>query len=60
MQQRDHVGCVGLVADAKLEAVSFYETLGFAPLDGITEGLLGGEPVPMFLGIETIAAGISR
>jgi GNAT superfamily N-acetyltransferase len=60
IQQRDHIGCVGVVADAKLEAVSFYGTLGFLPLEGITEGLLAGEPVPMFLGIETIAAGISR
>ena len=60
VQQRDHVGCVGVVADAKPEAVSFYETLGFTSLDGVTEGLLTGEPVPMFLGIETIAAAISR
>ena len=54
IEQRDRLGCVGVVTDAKPEAVSFYEGLGFVPLGGVREGLLVGEPVPMFLGIETI------
>ena len=58
--QRDQSGYVGVVTDAKSEAVSFYETLGFLPLAGAREGLLAGEPLPMFLGIETIVAANPR
>jgi GNAT superfamily N-acetyltransferase len=54
--QRDHLGCVGVVADAKPEAVAFYEGLGFVALLDVREGLMVGEPLPMFIGIETIAA----
>lgn len=60
LEQRDRLGCVGVVTDAKAEAVGFYEGLGFAPLDGAREGLLVGEPLPMFLGIETIAATVAH
>lgn len=56
LEQRDHLGCIGIVTDAKADAVPFYETLGFVGLVGAREGLLVGEPLPMFLGIETIAA----
>ena len=56
IEQRDRLGCVGVVTDAKAEAVSFYETLGFVSLEGAREGLCAGEPLPMFLGVETIAA----
>lgn len=44
------VGCLGLVVDAKPEAVAFYEKLGFVTLD-VAAGLLGDrpEPLPMFL-----------
>lgn len=56
LEQRDHLGCVGVVTDAKPDAVPFYETLGFVSLEGVREGVLVGEPLPMFLGIETIAA----
>lgn len=43
-------GCVGIVVDAKPEAVAFYAKLGFVPLDAIA-GPLGDrpEPLPMFL-----------
>lgn len=54
--QRDLSGCVGVVTDAKPDAVRFYEALGFVALEGVREGQLVGEPLPMFLGIETIAA----
>ena len=40
MEQRDHLGCVGVVADAKPDAVPFYEGLGFVALEGVREGLL--------------------
>ena len=60
IEQRDRFGCVGVVTDAKADAVRFYEGLGFVGLEGAREGLLVGEPLPMFLGIETIAATIAR
>jgi GNAT superfamily N-acetyltransferase len=45
-------GCVGIVVDAKPEAVGFYEKLGFVPLNAAA-GQLGDrpEPLPMFLEI---------
>ena len=60
VEQRDRLGCVGVVSDAKGEAVGFYEALGFVPLEGVREGLLPGEPLPMFLGIETVGSAIER
>ena len=54
--QRDRLGCVGIVTDAKLEAISFYKALGFVPLEGVREGLLAAAPMPMFLAIESIVA----
>jgi GNAT superfamily N-acetyltransferase len=60
LDQRDRLGCVGVVTDAKAEAVRFYEGLGFVPLEGVREGLLVGEPLPMFLGIEAIAATVPQ
>lgn len=58
LSQRDTVGCVGVVTDAKPGAVPFYAGLGFVPIDGVREGLLHGDPTPMFLGIATIAAAV--
>jgi GNAT superfamily N-acetyltransferase len=60
VEQRDRVGCVGVVADAKPEAVSFYESLGFVAVSGVREGLVHGEPLPMFLAIGTIASALHR
>lgn len=56
LQQRDSLGCIGVVTDAKPDAVTFYERYGFQSLGELKEGSLQGEPVPMFLPIETIAA----
>lgn len=56
LEQRDRLGCVGVVTDAKPGAVAFYESLGFQPLEGVREGLLVSEPLPMFLGMAAIAA----
>jgi GNAT superfamily N-acetyltransferase len=49
------VGCVGVVVDAKREAVAFYEKLGFIAL-GVESGHLGDrpEPSPMFLELGAI------
>jgi ribosomal protein S18 acetylase RimI-like enzyme len=56
VEQRDRIGCVGVVTDAKPEAVSFYHGLGFVAVEGVREGLLHGEPLPMFLAVDTIAS----
>jgi GNAT superfamily N-acetyltransferase len=58
LAQRDHVGCVGVVTDAKPQAVAFYAGLGFSRLDGTREGALHGDPTPMFLDIATLAAAV--
>ena len=55
LDQRDRLGCVGVVADAKPDAIAFYERFGFVPLEGVREGALHGDPSPMFLAISTIA-----
>jgi len=51
---RDY-GCVGVVVDAKPDAVSFYERYGFVVLPSIT-GQLGDQPQPqpMFLELGAI------
>lgn len=58
LAQRDQVGCVGVVTDAKPDAVPFYYGLGFSRLEGVREGMLHGDPTPMFLDIATIAAAV--
>ena len=45
------VGCVGVVVDAKQEAVTFYEKLGFLPLAPLA-GELGDRPVPLPMFLE--------
>jgi GNAT superfamily N-acetyltransferase len=56
MEMRDRTGCIGVVVDAKPDAVNFYSSLGFKPVDLIS-GALGDrpEPVAMFLPIGQIA-----
>jgi GNAT superfamily N-acetyltransferase len=56
IEQRDQSGCVGVLIDAKAEAASFYESLGFVRVEGVREGLLSGEPLPMFLAMGTVAS----
>ena len=57
LEMRDRFGCIGVVVDAKLDAVTFYSSLGFTSIDLIS-GDLGDrpEPVVMFLPIGQIAA----
>jgi GNAT superfamily N-acetyltransferase len=52
----DDVGCVGVVVDAKPDAVAFYDKLGFIPLE-VVAGELGDrpQPVPMFLELGQLA-----
>ena len=46
----DDFGCVGVLVDAKREAIAFYDRLGFVRLEGVA-GELGDRPapLPMFL-----------
>ena len=50
-------GCVGIVVDAKEQAVEFYAKYGFVPLDAV-EGASDARPAltPMFLAMRAIAA----
>jgi GNAT superfamily N-acetyltransferase len=49
------IGCVGVVVDAKPEAVGFYETFGFIPLETVAGQLDDRpEPLPMFLELGAI------
>ena len=54
LDQRDRLGCVGVVTDAK--AIGFYERYGFTPLEGVREGALHGAPTLMFLAMSAITA----
>jgi hypothetical protein len=53
------MGCLGIVFDAKPEAVGFHETLGFIALKP-DAGRLGDrpEPLPMFLELSAIPVSI--
>ncbi|NOR80396.1 MAG: GNAT family N-acetyltransferase [Methyloprofundus sp.] len=55
LEMKSHYGCVGVVVDAKQESMSFYDKLGFLPLETLA-GELGDrpQPKPMFLSIKTI------
>lgn len=46
-------GCVGLLVDAKPEAVAYYETFGFLRLEPVS-GEAALQPVPMFLAIQKL------
>lgn len=61
VEMRDRVGCIGVVVDAKPDAVAFYSSLGFKPIDLIS-GALGDrpEPIAMFLSARQIATAISK
>ena len=60
VDQSDRLGCIGVVTDAKPSAVDFYRALGFVPVEGVREGLLHGEPLPMFLAIGTIVSALEN
>lgn len=45
LEWRDRGGCVGVVVDAKLDAVPFYEQLDFTPLE-VEQGTLSARPEP--------------
>ena len=57
LKMRDDMGCVGVVTDAKPNAVMFYQCYGFEAYGIPVEGRSVGPPppLPMFLSIKTIA-----
>ena len=59
LDQASRVGCIGVIVDAKPDAVHFYERLGFESQE-VVEGQLASHPAttPMFLHIATIRAAI--
>lgn len=55
LEQRRHVGCVGLLVDALPNRVSFYEQLGFIGLDTVGGGSSPrARSRPMFLSIRKV------
>lgn len=57
-QMAGDVGCVGVVVDAKAEALPLYERFGFEVLGDVIEGELGDrpKPTPMLLPLRLIPA----
>ncbi len=53
----DELGCVGVVVDAKPDAIPFYGRFGFVPLEAL-EGQADErpQPIPMFLATRAIRA----
>lgn len=61
LEMRDRVGCIGVVVDAKPEAVTFYSSLGFKSME-LVSGALGSrpEPIVMFLPVRQIEAAMKE
>lgn len=57
LKMSEDYGCIGVVVDAKPEAVSFYRRFGFIPLD-VLEGQADARPQPkaMFLSVRALRA----
>jgi predicted N-acetyltransferase YhbS len=55
IRMRDEFGCVGVLVDAKPDALAFYERFGFVALEAL-QGHLGDRPQPalMFLPLSSI------
>jgi predicted N-acetyltransferase YhbS len=45
-EMADRFGCVGVMVDAKPEAVEYYRRYGFEPLE-VLQGALGDRPQPL-------------
>jgi hypothetical protein len=61
LDMRERYGCVGVVVDAKPEAVGYYSSFGFIELELIS-GELGDRPQPvsMFLPVISIEKGAKK
>lgn len=56
---RDALGCVGVLVDAKAEAVPFYHGYGFSELTDVHEGQMHGDTTALFLPMATLVAALS-
>ena len=54
LNQRDSLGCIGVVTDAKPEAVAFYARYGFERIEAVREGALHGDATPLFLPLSVV------
>lgn len=54
-RQRDEVGCVGMLVDAKPDAIGFYEPFGFVPLEAVAGvALTVPRATPMYLPLGSV------
>ncbi len=55
VELKDSSGCIGIIVDAKLEAINFYKKFGFIEINPLT-GKINYSPQPtlMFLSMKTI------
>lgn len=61
LNMRDRYGCVGVVVDAKPDAVGFYRSFGFITLELISGELRDRpQPVPMFVPIASIEKAVRK
>jgi predicted N-acetyltransferase YhbS len=60
VKMSEEYGCIGILVDAKPDAVEFYARVGFSPVE-IAEGHMESRPrpEPMFLPLELIAGAIA-
>ena len=60
LKMSEDYGCVGILVDAKSDAVEFYARVGFSPLE-VSEGELESrpKPTPMFLPLELVRAAVA-
>jgi predicted N-acetyltransferase YhbS len=59
LRMSEEYGCVGVLVDAKPEAVQFYARIGFSPVE-VSEGEIEmrPSPAPMFLPLDLVAAAL--
>lgn len=61
VRMADDYGCVGVVVDAKADAVEFYARYGFAPVEAVQGASEARpQPKPMFLAMRAIKAAAKR
>jgi hypothetical protein len=59
VRMADEYGCIGVVVDAKPEAVGFYAQLGFLVMDAVRgQSDARPQPIPMFLSIREIKSAL--
>jgi GNAT superfamily N-acetyltransferase len=59
LRMSSELGCVGVLVDAKSDAVAFYARAGFSPLE-LSEGEIESRPrpIPMFLPLDLVVAAV--